>query len=141
MNGYLNNPTATDEALRDGWFHSGDLGYRLHVDGWSEPFYFITGRMKNVAKVGGESVSLDEIDRLLSTYDGLVDGASFARPERFLGEEVSIDVVPADGYDEADLIALLAERLTKNAMPRHVNVVENIERTATGKIIRRRPEV
>jgi acyl-CoA synthetase (AMP-forming)/AMP-acid ligase II len=140
MTGYLGNPAATTAAFAGGWFHTGDLGHEvLAADG--RRYVVLTGRAKNVAKVQGESVSLEEIDRLLLAVPGIRDAASVALPDRFLGERIVTGIVAgppggaADGVDERVREALRSA-LAPGLGPRRIVRLERIPRTPTGKVLR-----
>ncbi|MFF2998209.1 class I adenylate-forming enzyme family protein [Streptomyces sp. NPDC057950] len=136
MTRYVDNPEATSQAFAGGWFHTGDLG-RHHVDtGTGRTFFVITGRRKNIAKVRGESVSLEEMDRVLRSVPHVVDAATVALPHRFLGEEVVAAVVLAPGVSDVDLRPALSAVFSPAVHPSRVAKLEAIPRTRTGKILR-----
>ncbi|MZD56376.1 AMP-binding protein [Streptomyces sp. SID5606] len=136
MTRYVGNPRATSEAFAGGWFHSGDLGH-TRVDARSgRTFLVITGRRKHVAKVRGESVSLDEMERVLRTVPQVVDAAVAALPHRFLGEELVAAVVLARGAARADCGPALAAAFSPAVHPSRVVRLDAIPRTPTGKILR-----
>jgi long-chain acyl-CoA synthetase len=139
MDRYAGNPAATAEAFRHGWFHSGDLGHEVEV-GAGRMFVVLTGRIKNVAKVGGESVSLDEVDRALRALPYVVDAAALAVPDRWAGEELIAAVALAGPAhpDDATIRADLARILPAAAVPRRIVRRATIPRTATGKLLRPR---
>lgn len=139
MSRYAGEPEATAEAFSGGWFHSQDLGFALRDPDREGMFFVITGRLKNIAKVGGESVSLDEMDRALRLTPGIADAACVALPHRLLGEEVVAAVVMADGAGHVDVRAALRASFATAVLPRRVEIVDAIPRTATGKV--RRPEL
>jgi acyl-CoA synthetase (AMP-forming)/AMP-acid ligase II len=135
MNAYANNPAATDEAFAGGWFHTQDLGYEIRRGPLS--CYVVTGRTKNIAKVRGESVSLEEMERALRALPGVRDAACAALADRFLGETVVAAVVTApDGPADADLLAGLAHRFAKPVLPARIARLDRVPRTPTGKILR-----
>lgn len=131
MSRYAGNPAATDEAFRHGWFHSGDLGYETTVG--ERRFFVITGRRKNIAKVGGHAVSLEEMERILAALPGVIDVACARVPHRLLGEEVVVAVSQSipDGLSEA-----LAVHFPAAVIPRRVVALPEIPRTPTGKLRR-----
>lgn len=137
MSRYEGNPAATQEAFAGGWFHTQDLGREVTVPGRAEPFVVVTGRVKNIAKVGGETVSLDEMDRVLRAVPGVRDAACAALPHRFLGEEIVAAVVPAPGGGPPDVLPALAAAFRPAVLPGRVEVCEAVPRTRTGKILRR----
>ncbi|WP_221524718.1 class I adenylate-forming enzyme family protein [Nonomuraea rubra] len=139
MNGYARNPAATREAFEEGWFHSQDLGFELR-DSSGRAFFFVTGRLKNIAKVGGESVSLEEMEKVLRGVPYVRDAACVAVPHRFLGEEIVAAVVHAEGAPETvNVRPHLLAAFAQSVVPNRVVRLDAIPRTATGKI--RRPEL
>ena len=83
MKGYLNQPEATAEAMRGGWFHTGDLGY---VD--DEGFFFIVDRKKELVIRGGYNVYPREVEEVLYAHPAVAEAAVIGRPDDRLGEEV-----------------------------------------------------
>jgi acyl-CoA synthetase (AMP-forming)/AMP-acid ligase II len=132
MNGYLHNPSATAAAFAHGWFHSQDLGYTVARAG--HEYFVITGRSKNIAKVGGAAVSLDELDRFLRALPDVRDAACVAVPHRFLGEEIIAAVVYRDG--PVDLRPQLRTAFAEAVLPARFVSLPAIPRTHTGKVLR-----
>ncbi|MEU1786812.1 class I adenylate-forming enzyme family protein [Streptomyces sparsogenes] len=138
MTRYQGNERATAEAFAGGWFHSQDLGTELLDPDSGRRFVVVTGRVKNIAKVGGEAVSLDEVDRVLRAVPQLRDAASVALPHRFLGEEVVAAVVPLPGADPLPPAhTALSQAFRPACRPARILVLDAIPRTATGKVLRR----
>ncbi len=133
---YVGNIDATAEAFRDGWFHSQDLGFAVQDAASEEPFFVLTGRTKNIAKVGGESVSLDEMERVLRAIPGIHDAACVPLPHRFLGDQIVAVIVPAHGTGAVDVLPGLRGAFAPNVLPRRIVVLDAIPRTPTGKIRR-----
>ncbi|MEV7124681.1 fatty acid--CoA ligase family protein [Streptomyces sp. NPDC093260] len=134
MSGYAGNAGATADAFRDGWFHSQDLGYRVTDEG--RDFVVLTGRLKNIAKVSGETVSLEEMDRVLRALPQVRDAACVTVPDRFTGERI-IAAVALDGTgDTADAWDAVRSRFPQALLPSHIVPVPRIPRTATGKVLR-----
>jgi crotonobetaine/carnitine-CoA ligase len=131
--GYLGNPQATLEATRNLWWHTGDLLSR-DADGW----YFFVDRVKDAIRVRGENVSSFEVEEVLGSYPGVVECAAVAvRSELSGGEdEIKACVVMAAGQplDPADLIRHCAVRSPYFAVPRYVEVLDALPRTASEKI-------
>ncbi|WP_306665010.1 class I adenylate-forming enzyme family protein [Streptomyces fildesensis] len=91
MSGYANNPTATENAFADGWFHTGDLGLIVPSSEYpGHSLLYITGRIKNVVKCAGVSISLDELDRAVLEISGVDDACAASRPDVHRGEAVTI---------------------------------------------------
>ncbi len=134
MVGYADRPDLTAAAFEGGWFHSGDLGY------WSggsdgRRYLHLTGRIKNMAKVGGEAVSLDELERALRSLECVADAGCVSVPHPVLGEEILAAVcLRATTVD--DLAGRLSPLVSPAAMPRRWFEVPAIPRTPTGKLQR-----
>ncbi|MEH0971293.1 class I adenylate-forming enzyme family protein [Micromonospora sp. CPCC 205546] len=137
MTEYAANPEATAEAFAGGWFHSQDMGFETH-DAAGRPYVTITGRVKNIAKVRGEAVSLDEMDRVLRAMAPVRDAACVSVPDRYLGEKIIAAVVwaPGVGAQEVDLRAALREHFAESLLPAQVVHLDAIPRTPTGKVLR-----
>ena len=136
MAGYAGRPELTRQAFAGGWFHSGDLGYwQYGPDG--QRYFYLTGRSKNIAKVRGEAVSLEELERALLSLDRVTDAGCVALPHPIWGEQITALVVT----DDADLDRLrdqLAALMPANALPSRWHRVPQIPRTPTGKLQRPR---
>jgi acyl-CoA synthetase (AMP-forming)/AMP-acid ligase II len=136
MRGYDRNEDATRDALRGGWFHSGDLGYSLLDEETGEEFFFLTGRAKNIAKVMGVAVSLEEMEHTLLKHPAVLDAACFTVPDQLLGEAITAAVVSDDRFDVDELRGHLLTRFSEAVLPMRFVRAKQIPRTATGKIIR-----
>ncbi len=131
MKGYLKNPEATGEALRGGWFHTGDLGVR-HPDGYVE----IKDRSKDIIISGGENVSSLEVEEFLYKHPKIMEAAVVARPDDHWGETVCAFVTPrndAADVTEQEIIDWCRERMAGFKVPRTV-VFGPLPKTSTGKI-------
>lgn len=139
MTGYLDDDAATAAAFAGGRFHSGDLGYAVE-DPEVGRVFVLTGRLKNIAKVRGEQVSLEEVEHALCSVSGLRDAGCVTEPHRVDGERLVAAVVVDRGAgelpDRATVLHELRLRLPAIALPRTIVVLERIPRTATGKIVR-----
>jgi long-chain acyl-CoA synthetase len=129
MLGYLGNPEATAAALRDGWLHTGDVGY-VDEDG----YFFLVDRKKDMIIRGGENVYPREIEDVLLEHAGVQSAAVVGRPDEVRGEEVHAVVVLAAGVDVAQLEEHCRERLAPFKVPSTWDVVDELPKTATGKI-------
>ena len=133
--GYWNKPEATAEAFRDGWFHTGDVGY-LDEDG----FLYIVDRMKEIIIRGGENISCIEVEAAIYQHPAVAEAAVFGVPDERLGEVVATVIVLKDGANlDADALReFLAGHLAKFKIPLHVRFhEESLPRIATGKIFKR----
>jgi len=132
MLGYWKMPAATEEALSDGWFHTGDLAVRD-----DEGFLHIAGRVKDMIKTGGENVFPAEVEAVLATHPAIREVAVFAVPDEEWGESVAAAVVrdTAIGVTADEVIAHVKQRLAGYKKPRHVFFVGELPKTsATGRV-------
>ncbi|MEU6259168.1 class I adenylate-forming enzyme family protein [Streptomyces sp. NPDC047043] len=135
MAGYAGRPGLTADALCGGWLRTGDIGYwATGPDG--RRYFHLTGRTKNVAKVRGESVSLEEVERALLSIPAVEDAAVLALPHETSDEEL-LALVVAPAGDLSVIRDRLARLLPAVALPAHWHELDRIPRTATGKL--RRP--
>ena len=133
--GYWNKPEATAEAFRDGWFHTGDVGY-LDEDG----FLFIVDRMKEIIIRGGENVSCIEVEAAIYHHPAVAEAAVYGVPDERLGEAVAASLVLREGetLDADGLREFLRGHLAGFKLPAHVRFHdEALPRIATGKIFKR----
>jgi long-chain acyl-CoA synthetase len=134
MKGYLGKPEASESALRGGWLHTGDLGYR-DADG----FYFIVDRAKDLVIRGGYNVYPREIEEVLFAHPGIAEAAVIGKPDGRLGEEVVAIVVRAPGHDDLsaeDVIAYCKEMMAAYKYPREVRFLPELPKGPTGKILK-----
>ncbi|MEV4537881.1 long-chain fatty acid--CoA ligase [Asanoa sp. NPDC049518] len=134
MKGYHGNPAATAETIRDGWLHTGDLGYR-DADG----FLYVVDRIKDLIIRGGFNVYPREVEEVLYGHPAVAEAAVVGRPDERLGEEVVavVSVRPGAELDTAELIAYCRARLADYKTPREVRVLDTLPKSATGKLLKR----
>ncbi len=131
MKGYLKNPDATAEALRGGWFHTGDLAVR-HPDGYVE----IKDRAKDIIISGGENVSSLEVEELLYKHPAIMEAAVVARPDDFWGETVCAFVTlksDAENIESEEIITWCRDKIAHFKIPKTI-VFGPLPKTSTGKI-------
>jgi len=130
MKGYLKNPKATREALKDGWFHSGDLGV-MYPDGYIQ----LKDRSKDIIISGGENISSIEVENAIAKHPAVMFVAVVARPDPKWGEHPCAFVELRIGakVTEDEVIVFARERLAKFKVPRTV-VFSELPKTSTGKI-------
>jgi len=130
MKGYLKNPTATEEAFRGDWYHTGDLAVR-HPDGYVE----VKDRSKDIIISGGENISSLEVEEALYRHPAVMEAAVVAMPDERYGERPCAFVTLKEGStaDEAGIIAWCRERLAHYKAPSRV-VFGPLPKTSTGKI-------
>jgi crotonobetaine/carnitine-CoA ligase len=127
---YFKNPEATAEAMRGGWFHSGDRG-RRDDDGY---FVFLD-RLKDCIRRRGENISSYEVERTVNAHPAVAESAAVGVPSDLGEEDVLIAVVPRGGQiDPEDLIAYCAERMADFMVPRYVRICTELPTTATQRV-------
>jgi fatty-acyl-CoA synthase len=131
MEGYYHDPEATERAMADGWFHTGDAAV-VHPDGYVE----IRDRLKDVIISGGENISSIEVEGVLLRHPAVQEAAIVGLPDEKWGETPHAFVVLRDGATatEDDLIAFARQHLAHFKAPRGVTFVGELPKTATGKI-------
>jgi acyl-CoA synthetase (AMP-forming)/AMP-acid ligase II len=131
MEGYYQDAEATERAMGDGWFHTGDAAV-VHPDGYVE----IRDRLKDVIISGGENISSVEVEGVLLRHPAVQEVAIVGLPDEKWGETPHAFVVLRDGQsaDGAELVAFARERLAHFKAPRGVTFVGELPKTATGKI-------
>jgi fatty-acyl-CoA synthase len=131
MKGYFDDPEATEVALRGGWFHSGDAAV-VHPDGYVE----IRDRLKDVIISGGENISSVEVEGTLLKHDAVAEVAVVGMPDAQWGESPHAFVVLRAGASTTGeaLRAFVRERLAHFKCPRAFHFVNELPKTATGKI-------
>ena len=132
--GYWEKPEATREALRDGWFHTGDMA---RVD--EQGYYTLVDRKKDMIITGGENVYPIEVERVLQEHPDVTEVAVIGVPDEQWGEAITAVVVVADGSDLTPdrLREWTGERIARFKVPRRVRVVDALPRNATGKVLKR----
>lgn len=130
--GYYNDPEATRERLRDGWYHSGDLAY-ADADG----FCYFAGRMGDWLRVDGENLGTAPIERVLLRHPHVAEAAVYAVPDATVGDQVMAAVVGAP--DLAVFHRFLADQsdLGPRQWPRFVRLAGELPKTATYKVLKR----
>ena len=131
MEGYWENPSATSDAIEDGWFRTGDGGF---FD--DEGYLTISDRKKDVIITGGENVSSIEVEDCLFSHEAVAEVAVIGVPSEKWGETIKALVVLAEGEEvtEAELIAWCKQRAAGYKAPTSVEFREVLARTATGKL-------
>ena len=135
IKGYLNRREATAEAIRDGWFNTGDIA-RVDEDG----FVFIVDRAKDMVLRGGENVYCSEVEVAIYQHEAIAEAAVFGIPDDRLGEIVGAAVVlhPGAVLTADELQHFLAERIAKYKIPSRIWFLpEHIPRNANGKFVKR----
>lgn len=118
--GYLNQPAATADAMRGGWYHTGDL---VRAD--DRGFFYFHGRKKDMVRRGGENIAAAEVEEVLRAHPRIRDAAVIAVPDEIRGEEVKAYVLlaercTADDLPPAAIVAHCADRLAAFKVPRYI---------------------
>lgn len=133
MNGYWNNPGATAETVKDGWYYSGDAG-RLDEDG----FLYVVDRIKDMVISGGENIYPAELENTLSKHPAVLECAIIGQPDEKWGEIVRAFVVirPGEEMTADEVKAYLQERIAKFKLPRIIDFLDALPRNPSGKILK-----
>jgi len=134
MMGYWKLPEATEGALKEGWMFTGDAAY-MDEDG----YVYIHDRMKDMIISGGENVYPAQVESAIYGHPAVGEVAVIGVPDEIWGEAVKACVVPKPGidFDPDDIIAFTRERLAGFKVPKSVDVIPEMPRNASGKILRR----
>lgn len=134
MKEYLHQPAATEETLRGGWLHTGDLA-RMDEEG----YIYIVDRKKEMIIRGGYNIYPREIEEVLYTHGDVVEAAIIGVPNVDLGEEVAAVVALRSGSTTTadELRAFVRERVAPYKYPRIIKILDELPKTSTGKILKR----
>ncbi len=134
MKGYWNRPDATEESIRDGWFHSGDMA-TVDEDG----YFFIVDRKKDMIIRGGYNVYPREIEEVLYEHPAVREAAVLGIPHDEYGEEVGAAVALKEGEEVSaeELRKFVKDQVAAYKYPRHVWFVDELPKGPTGKILKR----
>ena len=134
LKGYYRNPEATANAFRNGWFHTGDVGYR-DADG----FFYIVDRKSDMIIRGGENIYPREIDEVLYQHPAVAAAATIGVPDQLYGEEVAAFIVLKEGREatKEEISAFCRARLADYKCPKTVRFVKEIPKGPTGKLLKR----
>ncbi|MEU8825801.1 type I polyketide synthase [Streptomyces sp. NPDC048636] len=134
MVGYHNQPAATAEALAGGWYHTGDLARRDQAG-----YLTITGRIKELIIRAGENIHPGEVEEVIRRAPGVADVAVAGKPHDVFGEVPVAFVVPGpNGFDPARVLSLCREQLAYFKVPEELYEIQQLPRTASGKVTRRK---
>jgi long-chain acyl-CoA synthetase len=138
LKGYYKNDAANATAFRNGWFHTGDIGYRD-----PEGFYYIVDRKSDMIIRGGENIYPREIDEVLYQHPAVAAAAVVGVPDDLYGEEVAAVVVlkPEASVSEQEVIDYCKARLADFKCPKRVHFVEDIPKGPTGKLLKRETRI
>src|SRR6267142_3528638 len=134
LKGYYKNEDATASAFRNGWFHTGDIGYRD-----SDGFFYIVDRKNDMIIRGGENIYPREIDEVLYQHPAVATAATIGIPDPLYGEEVAAFIVLKDGMriTDEEVIEYCRLHLADYKCPKSVRIVKDIPKGPTGKLLKR----
>lgn len=129
--GYYKRPDATETAMTDGWFHSGDRGVRRE-DG----YLVFLDRLKDSIRRRGENISSYEVERVVNSHPDVAESAAVGVPSELGEEDVLVVVVPRDGNrpEPLELLAFCSERMADFMVPRYVKFRGELPKTATQRV-------
>src|SRR6201991_2485042 len=129
--GYHNNPQATADAWRNGWFHTGDAFIR-DCDG----DYRFVDRLKDAIRCRGENISSYEIEVELLSHPSVREAAAIAVPSEFSEDDVLVVLAPAGGasIDPEEIIRHLLPRMARHMLPRFIRIIDELPKTPTAKV-------
>jgi acyl-CoA synthetase (AMP-forming)/AMP-acid ligase II len=130
---YWNNKNKTQESLKDGWLHTGDLG---HLDNTGN--LFINGRIKEIIIKGGENISPKAIDEVFYKHDAIIDAATIGIPDNIYGEEIKTYVVTNRNITTSDLLQYAQQHISEFHCPKHIEIIDQIPKGPSGKLLRRK---
>ncbi len=134
MSGYWKDAEKTAKAIRDGWLHTGDMGY---MD--EEGYIYLAGRGDDMIIRGGENISPEEVENVLYSHPKIEEAAVIGIPDPEWGQEPKAVVVLQKGEKATpeEIIEFCRQRLSSFKRPRYVAFVDELPRTATGKVLKR----
>ena len=130
---YFGNPEESSKVFREGWFYPGDLG-RLSSDG----LLVISGREQSVLNLGGDKISPEAIELILSQCNGVIEAAAFAAPNEYGNNEIRAAIVGPGPFDEQALKGYCAARIPRQFAPTRFYFVESLPHNEMGKLDRNR---
>jgi len=132
--GYYKNPEETENAIRDGWLYSGDIGY---MD--DEGYLFIVDRKKDMIIAGGYNIYPRDIDEVLFEHPKIEEACAVGIPDSYRGETVKVFIVPREGetLTEEEVIVFCKKKLAAYKVPKMVEFMDELPKSTVGKVLRR----
>jgi len=133
--GYYKKPEETAEAIRDGWFYTGDIGY---MD--KEGYLFIVDRKKDMIIAGGYNIYPRDIDEVLYEHPKIQEACAVGLPDAYRGETVKAFIVikPGETLTEEEVVSYCKEKLAAYKVPKLVEFMEDLPKSIIGKVLRRK---
>ncbi len=134
MLGYWNHPDETAKILKNGWFHTGDIG-RMDEDG----YFYIVDRLKDMINVSGFKVYPAEVENVLYQHPAVAECAVYGVADQVKGERVVANILRQVGFavTEEEIIAFCSERVATYKVPHTIKFIDSLPKNATGKILKR----
>jgi len=134
MKGYWNLPEATAEVIKNGWLHTGDIGY---VD--AEGYYYITDRKKDIIIKGGENISPRVIEEVLYSHPAVAEAAVVGMPDNVYGEDVKafVSLKPGKTASPDEIKEYCSQKLKRFYTPKEVVIMPALPKTLVGKILKK----
>jgi len=135
MMGYYNKPEQTKEAVKDGWFYTGDLGF-FDKDGYLS----VVDRKKDMVIAGGYNIYPVEIDNLLYEHPKILEACAAGVPDKYRGETIKAFIVvkPGETLTEEEVIAYCKQNLAAYKVPQRVEFMDELPKSVIGKVLRRK---
>lgn len=134
MIGYWNRPVETAQVLREGWFHTGDIG-KMDKDG----YFYLVDRLKDMVNISGFKVYPTEVENVIYQHPAIAEVAVYGVPDVVKGERVEASIILKEGHalTEKDIIDFCSERLANYKIPFAIRFIDSLPKNATGKILKR----
>ncbi|MBN1655569.1 MAG: long-chain-fatty-acid--CoA ligase [Deltaproteobacteria bacterium] len=134
MKGYWNQPEATAEVIRDGWLHTGDIGY-VDKDG----YFFITDRKKDIIIKGGENISPRAIEEVLYMHPAVAEAAVIGMKDTVYGENIRAFAAlkPGQSVSAEELLEYCKSKLKKFFVPKEITILPTLPKSLVGKILKK----
>ncbi len=134
MLGYWNRPFETAQVMKNGWFHTGDIGY---MD--SNGFFYVVDRLKDMVNVSGFKVYPTEVENVIYQHPAIAEVAVYGIPNPIKGEVVQANIVLQAGHviTEEQIIEFCYQRMAAYKIPCTINFVDSIPKNPTGKVLKR----
>ncbi|MHA6260457.1 long-chain-fatty-acid--CoA ligase [Sporosarcina sp. CAU 1771] len=134
MKGYWDLPEETENALRDGWYYTGDVGYKDE-----DEYYYIVDRAKDMIITGGENVYSLEVENVLSSHPAVLECAVFGVPDEKWGEVVKACIVlkVPDSVTSEEIVSFVRPHLANYKVPKSIEILDEIPKSGAGKILKR----
>jgi long-chain acyl-CoA synthetase len=134
MKGYYKKPDETEQTIRDGWFYTGDIGF-FDPDG----YLTISDRKKDMIVASGFNIFPKEIDEILYGHPKILEACCIGVPDEYRGETLKAYIVvkPGEKLTKEEVISFCKDKLTAYKVPKDLEFIDELPKSAIGKILRR----